>query len=244
MKQYATRRPKRRTTSIVRALSKLGHCSRTQAIRHVLEGRVRVNGKIVRDPGFRCSLEYDRLVLQDKVVERQAFKYIMMNKPAGFVTTRSDEKGRPTVYDVMGDVGSFLFPVGRLDKETTGLLLMTNDHRLGDRLTDPKSHVPKMYVVGLDRALDEHDRVLIAKGIVLEGQKLLPVRIVHLKDERYEVTIHEGKNRQIRKMFECFNYRIISLTRISVGSLTLGSLKERTWRYLTDNEIQNLQSEI
>src|SRR5262245_37517761 len=133
------RRPQtpRRVVSLARVLSKSGHCSRSVAVGYITEGKVRVNGTVVRDPSRRCDPATDRIMVEGINLKSKRHVYIMMHKPAGVVTTRSDERGRPTVYDVMGTGRGWIFPVGRLDKETTGLLILTNDHRLGETLTNP-----------------------------------------------------------------------------------------------------------
>src|SRR5437867_1000756 len=124
-----------RRVSLARALSKLGCCSRAEAERAIRQGRVALNAEVVRDPSLRCSPDHDLIALDGKPVRQKELVYILMNKPPGVITTRSDERGRPTVYDLLGDIGRWVFPVGRLDKDTSGLLLLTNDNQLGERLT-------------------------------------------------------------------------------------------------------------
>ena len=157
-----------RNVSLARALSKLGVLSRSQAEEAVRQRRVSVNGKIITNPSYRCSMDDDRIEIDGKPVRQPAFLYIVMNKPVGVVTTRSDERGRKTVYDLLGDAGQWIFPVGRLDKDSSGLLLFTNDHRLGERLTNPNSKVPKTYIVTLDKPLNENDASVMQKGMMLD----------------------------------------------------------------------------
>lgn len=231
-----------RNVSLARALSKLGFCSRSQAGRLIEEGRVAVNGKIIRDSSFWCSLDDDEILVDGKRIGKKKFVYIMMNKPPGIVTTRSDERGQKTVYDILGDVGKWVFPVGRLDKESSGLLLLTNDNRLGDVLTNPKTKVPKVYHVKLDKALTDDDRKKMESGLTLNNKRLLPVRIKSLREKYwYEVTLLEGKNRQIRRMCWNLGYRVEELMRTKIGSLELKNLKAGEWRYLTEKEISNLK---
>ncbi len=152
-----------RNVSLARALSKLGVLSRSQAEQAIIDKRVSVNGKIIINPSLRCSMDDDRIEIDGKPVRQTSFVYIVMNKPVGIVTTRSDERGRKTVYDLLGDVGQWIFPVGRLDKDSSGLLLFTNDHRLGERLTNPDSKVPKTYIVTLDKPLNRERCISYAK---------------------------------------------------------------------------------
>ena len=230
-----------RNVSLARALSKLGVLSRSQAEEAVHQRRVRVNGKIIANPSLRCSMDDDRIEIDGKPVRHPAFLYIMMNKPVGIVTTRSDERGRKTVYDFLGDVGQWIFPVGRLDKDSSGLLLFTNDHRLGERLTNPDSKVPKTYIVTLDKPLDEHDASVMRKGMMLDDERLQPAEIGIPDQHSFEMTIHEGKNRQIRRMCESFGYSVCSLVRIRIGSFEIGNLLPGEIRQLTKKEIALLE---
>lgn len=230
-----------RNVSLARALSKLGVLSRSQAEEAVRQRRVSVDGKIITNPSFRCSLDDDRIEIDGKPVRQPEFLYIVMNKPVGIVTTRSDERGRKTVYDLLGDVGQWIFPVGRLDKDSSGLLLFTNDHRLGERLTNPNSKVPKTYIVTLDKPLDEHDASVMRKGMMLDDERLQPAEIKILNHQSFEMTIHEGKNRQIRRMCESFGYTVCSLVRTQIGSFEIGNLPPGEIRQLTKKEIALLE---
>ena len=232
-----------RRVSLARALSKLGYCSRKEAESLVLNGEVEVNGVVVRDPARRCSLSHDKLSVQGKPIDDKTLMYIMMNKPVGVVTTRSDERGRKTVYDVLGDVGKWLFPVGRLDKDTSGLLLFTNDHRLGERLTNPLSKVPKTYVVELDSPIAPQHSKEMTKGMMLRGERLQPAAVRQVKRTILELTIYEGKNRQVRRMCEALGYKVISLERVSIGRMNLGNLRPAQWRYLSQHEIEKLTND-
>ncbi len=226
-----------RNVSVARALSKLGYCSRKEAESLVLDGEVEVNGVVIRNPAFRCSLTHDKITVQGTSNAKKSFVYIMMNKPVGIVTTRSDERGRTTAYDVLGDVGKWVFPVGRLDKETSGLLLFTNDHQLGEQLTNPISKVPKTYVVELDTSISTEHVALMTKGMILDGNKLLPAKVKKLKEHVIELTIYEGKNRQVRRMCETLGYEVVSLSRISIGEYKIGSLKIGEWKYINKREL-------
>ncbi len=232
-----TGKSRRPAVSIARALSKLGFTSRTLAAQLVREGSVSLNGRTVRDPSRRCDPDTDRITVNGKNIRRRPAVWIVMHKPAGVVTTRSDERGRPTVYDVLGDAGEWLFPVGRLDKETSGLLLMTNDHRFGNRLTSPDSGIPKTYRVAIDRALAPGHSEAMRRGMLLDGLHLKPAVVTLLDGNVLEVTIIEGKNRQIRRMFESFGYSVLSLHRLRIGSFTMEGLGPGEWRYLDRKEL-------
>ncbi|HEY6192554.1 MAG TPA: pseudouridine synthase [Bacteroidota bacterium] len=229
-----------RAVSLARALSKLGYTSRSRAAELIRSGRVSLNGRIVRNPSARCSPGEDRFLVDGSILPRKRIVTVLMNKPEGVVTTRSDERSRPTVYDVLGDEGRWLFPVGRLDKDTSGMLLLTNDNRLGERLTNPRSKIPKTYRVSLDRPPSDTDLEMFEKGMSINGEKLLPAAVSRESGTILELTILEGKNRQIRRMCEQLGYAIVSLMRVKMGGLGLGALKKGEWRYLTAREVELL----
>lgn len=233
--------------SLSRALSKLGFCSRSQAEKIIGEKKVSVNGKIVVQPAFRVDPSRDAIrVGSQPLSAKKEFVYLLMNKPAGVVTTRSDERGRKTVFDLLPNGASFIFPVGRLDKETTGALLFTNDSHLGERLTNPDSEFPKTYRVLVEGIVDEDSLDKVKEGIRIEEKyTTLPASVSNVIRSKTStgcyVTIVEGKNRQIRKMFEALGHRVIDLRRISIGPLALGSLPPGDTRRLTSEEITQLR---
>jgi 23S rRNA pseudouridine2605 synthase len=191
----------------------------------------------VRDADERVAVARDVISVDGARVRKPELVYILMNKPAGVVTTRSDERGRATVYDLLGDVGRWVFPVGRLDKETSGLLLFTNDNRLGESLTSPASKAPKTYRVTLDADVAEGDLRVIRAGMRLAGERLLPALAASLGPCEVELTIVEGKNRQIRRMFESLGHRVVALDRTAIGRLRAGSLPPGKWRHLAPDEV-------
>lgn len=231
-------------TQLNRALSKLGLCSRGEAARRIAAGEVKVNGKVVRDPEAWVELGRDRIdaagregAEAPKAAQAPGL-YFRMHKPAGYVTTRSDELGRKTVYDLLPAeaAASWVFPVGRLDKESEGLLLLTNDGPWSDRLLDPASHVDKVYRVKLDGKPLAEELERFRSGLVLDGRKTLPAGVEAEGASWYRVTLGEGRNRQIRRMFHALGYKVKRLVRISIGPLELGDLAsgevrplERKW---------------
>ena len=230
-----------RNVSLARALSKFGFTSRSLAEKIVLDGRVGVNGKTIIDPSYRCSLSSDLITVDKKQLQKKDFKYIIMNKPAGVITTRADERGRKTVYDLIGDIDKWIFPVGRLDKETSGLLLLTNDNRLGEFLTNPGSKISKTYLATVDKPIEDEHIKLMQAGMTMNREKLLPAQAKLLSDRDIELTIVEGKNRQIRRMFEALGYNVRTLSRSKIGNYAIKNLKEGEWKYLTRREVELLK---
>ena len=236
------KRPPRRDVSLARALSKLGYTSRSRAEELIRDGHVRVNGHRVRLPSFRCSPGHDEISVDGKPVEKKLLTYIIMHKPTGFVTTRSDERGRKTVYDILGEIRTWVFPVGRLDKDTSGLLILTNDNQFGERMTNPGSKVPKQYRVQLNKALASGHAQTMRSGMQIDGGKLLPAGIKIKENGMIEMTIHEGKNRQIRRMCESLGYEVLSLVRTGIGKFQLGGLKPGEWRHLSPKDLELLET--
>jgi len=229
--------------SLARALSKFGLCSRKEAVRWIEAGRVRVNGLRVLSPRRRIDPRRARVTVDGRPADddeaRAAYAF---HKPVGCLTTRVDPGGRPTIYDWTGDIPGWVFPVGRLDRDTSGLLVLTNDHRLGQRLTDPEQHVPKTYHVLL-RAVPDDDAVrVLREGVPLgDGSLSRPARVRVLGRARggtwLEIVLTEGKNRQVRRMCAAVGQEVLRLVRVRIGRLDLAGLAPGAWRRLTPSEV-------
>lgn len=229
-----------------RVISRRGLASRTVATEWIREGRVRVNGRVERNAGIWFNLNRDRIQVDGRDLSEANRMYVMLNKPTGAITSYGDPRERKTVYDYLHDLESWVFPVGRLDKDTSGLLLLTNDTEFGNSLTDPQCKVSKCYRVKVDCVLSGAEIARMRGGIEIEpGVKTLPCVIRRVRDsERYswlEMTITEGKNRQIRRMVEALGHRVLKLVRIRIGTLSLGDLVMGKWRMLTRREVEQLR---
>ncbi len=225
---------------MARALSKMGYCSRSQASELIQARRVTLNGRLVRDPETPIRPGHDHICVDDAPVGEQARIYLVMNKPRGVVTTASDEKGRPTVYDLLPANAEWVSPVGRLDKASEGLLLFTNDSDWAAKITLPESHLEKRYHVQVDCVADDGLLTRIRTGVSVDGERLgvraaRLVRVGH-KNSWLEIVLDEGKNRHIRRLLEALGVQVLRLVRVSVGPLELGDLKKGTARPLTDEE--------
>lgn len=232
--------------SLPRALSKLGHCSRTEGERLVRAGRVRVNGRVVRDVAARVDPGHDQIDVDDVRVGAERKVYIALNKPRGLVTTRRDPHERDTVYQCLeGADLPYVAPVGRLDKASEGLLLFTNDSRWGARLLEPESHVDRRYHVQIDRRPDDLLLARMREGIDDEGDWLSVKRVSQLrhgeKNAWLDVVLDEGKNRHIRRLLEALGIETLRLVRVAIGPLELGTLAKGEWRHLTDEEVFDLE---
>jgi 23S rRNA pseudouridine2605 synthase len=217
-------KPSGQHVTLARALSKLGVASRSQARVLIEQGSVSVNGKVVTNPDQWLDLATAKILTDGAPVAAPQRTTIKFHKPAGVVTTRSDEHGRKTVYDVLPAEWHHLMPVGRLDMDSSGLLLFTNDTQLANRLTNPDSHVPKEYLLELDEPLTDSDIQRMERGLrTCEGEEYQPA-VVKKMGRKYSVTISEGKNRQLRKMMEELGKMVRSLHRVKIGRLELGDL--------------------
>lgn len=234
-------------TGLARVLSKKGYCSRSQAAILIRARRVTVNGRITPDPETPVQILRDRIEVDGSPLDKAPAIYFVMNKPRGVVTTASDEQGRDTVYDLLQPGSPWVGPVGRLDKASEGLLLMTNDSEWAAKITDPASYLDKKYHVQVDCVADAALLARITRGTVESGEDKAPAaqaqqhlcakaaRILRHGDKNswLEITLDEGKNRQIRRLLEALQIRVLRLVRVSIGPLELGDLKKRSVRRLT-----------
>lgn len=229
-------------------LASCGVASRRGADKLITDGAVKVNGKVVTELGTLVNPEKDKVFVQDIQVKPVAkYSYIMFYKPKGCITTVKDEKGRKTVYDYLQDLNiPHLVPVGRLDYDTEGLLIMTNDGDLTFSLTHPSHEVEKTYLVKVNGEMPEHKLAQLRKGVIVDGEKTKrsKVKLLEYADgvSKLQVSITEGKNRQIRKMFEAVEREVFFLKRIAVGAVRLGGLARGAYRYLSDEEVAYLKS--
>jgi 23S rRNA pseudouridine2605 synthase len=230
----------RKNVGLARALSKMGYCSRSQAALLIRAGRVTQNGRVVRDPESPVRMPQDRIEVDGVPLDQAASTYLMMNKPRGVVTTASDEKGRETVYDLLEPGLPWVGPVGRLDKASEGLLLFTNDSEWASRITQPSSHLERKYHVQVNCVADADLLARIIEGCADGGQHLRAKMASLLrqgdKNSWLEITLEEGKNRQIRRLMEALALRVLRLVRVSIGPLRLGDLKKGSTRRLTPEE--------
>jgi 23S rRNA pseudouridine2605 synthase len=236
---------RRARISLARALSKLGYTSRSQARPLIETGQVAVNGKTVTDPDHRIDIERDRVAVNGKAVALESYQYFMLHKPAGVVTTRSDERGRRTVFDLLaGKDLPHLNAVGRLDLESEGLLLLTNDTRWADRIASPDGHVDKIYhvqVAGLPHA-DALQQMLAGVTDRGEALKAKNATVLEVTDNEIwlEIVLDEGKNRQIRRMLAALGVHVLRLKRVAIGGVKLGKLKPGELRPLSPAEVTAL----
>ena len=238
-----------RDTRIQKALADMGLCSRRQAEQIILEGRVKLNGHPVK-LGDKMDMHEDVLSVDGRTIrppKKKEYKYYMLHKPRGYITTSSDDRGRKTVMELIKDIPERVYPVGRLDKDSEGLLLFTNDGALANALTHPSHQVAKMYRVTVHPAATEEQVVALANGVVLDdGTKTLPaiIRVVAEDEDRtvMEMSIKEGKNRQIRRMCLAVGLDVARLSRKSVGAVKLGMLAPGKYRELKPSEILALKA--
>jgi len=235
---------KRPLKTLERVLSKAGLGSRVEARSWIHAGRVQVNGKVLRNPDHWVDIQRDRVRFDDKPLVVRERMYLLLYKPSGYLTTYKDPEGRPTVYDLIADIGTFLSPVGRLDLDTSGLLLMTNDNRFAERVTNPQSHVPKTYLVKASTQLTDAHLQHLRDGIDLADGPTRPAVVRRVRDSakytHFEVTLTEGRNRQVRRMVEALGAKVLKLVRVKVGPIAIGTLPIGQWRLLTPGEVAAL----
>ena len=225
-------------------MSKAGLGSRTEARKWIAAGRVEVNRKRIQTPDHWIDLERDRVTLDGKPVRQQAKLYLLLYKPKGHITTYQDPQGRPTVYDLIADVHQFVGTVGRLDQDSSGLLLLTNDTQFAERVTNPDCHVPKTYLVKASTRLSDEQLDQLRNGLALSDGPTRPAIVKRVRDSaRYsfiEITLEEGRNRQVRRMLEAIGGKVLKLVRTAIGPITIGDLQIGTYRELSPTEIKQL----
>jgi 23S rRNA pseudouridine2605 synthase len=237
---------KQKRIPLARVLSKKGYCSRSQAANLIRAGRITLNGRVKRDPETPARI-VDEIEIDGSPLDQAPAVYVVMNKPRGVITTASDEKGRDTVYDLLHPDLPWVGPVGRLDKASEGLLVLTNDSLWAARITDPDSHLDKKYHVQVDcipdvellsRMTQKPVEPVHDEDGAREYLRAKSARILRHGDKHswLEITLDEGKNRQIRRLLEALQIRVLRLVRISIGPLTLGTLKKGSTRRLTSEE--------
>jgi 23S rRNA pseudouridine2605 synthase len=228
--------------TLERVLSKAGIGSRTEARKWIGAGRVKVNGRVEGDPNRWIDLERDTVLFDDAPIEKSELVYLLLHKPTGYLTTYRDPEGRKTIYDLLPDRDRYLFPVGRLDMDTSGLLILTNDTAFAERMTNPDYHVPKTYVVKASRFLNDEQLDRLRHGVELRDGTTRPAVVNRLRDPGgktvFEITITEGKNRQVRRMVEALDAKVISLMRIAIGDVAIGDLAVGETRPVTADELK------
>lgn len=228
-------------------ISKAGLASRREAEKMIVEGRVSVNGKVVTELGTKIDIKKDKVFVDNKKIAIENMVYLILHKPKGIVTTLKDEKGRMTVIDLIKDVPERVYPVGRLDYNTEGLLILTNDGELTNKLIHPSFKIYKTYIAKVKGIPAEEKLDILRVGVRLEDGITAPAKVNIIEIDKstdsakIEIVIHEGKNRQVRRMFEAIDCPVRSLKRIKFASLNLDGLARGKYRYLSENEIEALQ---
>ena len=235
---------KRPIKTLERVLSKAGIGSRTEARKWIGEGRVRVNGHTVTNPDEWIDLQRDRVAFDGKPLRKTEKTYLLLYKPKGYLTTYRDPQGRRTIYDLLPDRDRYLFPVGRLDLDTSGLLILTNDTAFAERLTNPDYKVPKTYLVKASKHLSDEQLDQLRQGIALRDGPTRPARVERIRESAgktvFEMTISEGRNRQVRRMVEALDAKVLKLVRVAIGMIRIGDLPIGKTRPLTAQEVRAL----
>lgn len=226
-------------------MAKAGVASRRKSEKIILQGRVKVNGKKVNRLGTKIVPDKDLVEVDNEKISLECQKvYILLNKPVGYVSTVKDEFNRKTVLDLIKGVEERIYPVGRLDYDTSGLLILTNDGEVTYKMTHPSFEINKVYIGTVEGIPTEDEMRKFEEGLIIDDYKTAPARVEilkkNLRNSTLKITIHEGKNRQVRKMCEAIDHPIIDLKRISMGNISLGSLKLGKWRFLSKKEVNYL----
>lgn len=226
-------------------MAKCGVASRRKCEEIILNGNVEVNGSFITELGFKVN-ENDVVKVNGNIIKVEENKvYIILNKPTGYITSNSDEKDRKTILDIV-NVKERIYPIGRLDYDSSGLLLLTNDGDVYNKIIHPKKEIEKRYLATVKGSFSKEQLEKFKAGVDIGGYITAPAKIKVVKEGKgnsvVEITIHEGKNRQVRRMCSAFNHEVLSLKRIAIGKLSLDDLKEGHWRYLNEKEISYLKS--
>lgn len=227
-------------------MARCGVASRREAENIILSGRVKVNKNIVTELGTKVDIDNDKVFLDgERIMPEEKLYYIMLNKPKGYVTTAKDEFDRKTVLELVSDIDARLYPVGRLDYDSEGLLLLTNDGDFAYKMTHPTQHIPKKYHAIVEGVADMGHVLKLRQGVEIDGYITKPAKVeiaeTRERTTRLNITISEGKNRQIRRMCEAVGLPVIKLTRVSIGGVSLGTLPKGKWRELTESELNLLK---
>lgn len=235
---------KKEPIRLQKLMAQCGIASRRKAEEMIVQGKVKINGRRA-ELGDKVTAA-DKVVVNGKrlVMPKPNYRYIMLNKPRGFITTMSDERGRKCVADLLSDVGERVYPIGRLDKDSEGMLVFTNDGEFANKVMHPRNNVYKYYRVTVRPSIDEEQLIKLETGVELDGKKTAPaiVHVVHKEEGRVvlEMIIHEGKNREIRRMCDAVGLEVARLRRTQIGGVKMGMLKQGAWRDLTEQEVKKL----
>ena len=222
-------------------ISQSGLCSRRSADQLITSGKVKVNNKLCTELGTKVS-ENDKVIVNNKLIKPERNIYILLNKPKDYISTNKDTHNRKIVFDLINGVNERLFSVGRLDRNTTGLLLLTNDGNIAKKLTHPSHKIKKIYSVTLEKNISENEIIQIKKGLTIEGQHIKVDNIKRLeRNNEVGIEIHIGRNRIVRKIFEAINHKVSKLDRVLFGPFTKKDLPRGKWRKLKEKEIRNLK---
>lgn len=227
-------------------ISKAGLGSRTQARSWIHAGRVSLNGRVIENPDQWIDFDRDKILFDGKPLQPQRRIYILLYKPTGYITTFKDPDGRPTVYNLIPEIDSFVSAVGRLDLDTSGLLILTNDTQFAERLTNPDHKIPKTYLVKCTGPVTDEALEQLRRGVELNDGPTRPAEVKRIRDSgkysHIEIRISEGRNRQVRRMVEAIGSRVMKLVRTGIGGISIGELKIGTWRELDEREIAALRA--
>ncbi len=229
---------------LAKYIAHAGVASRRKAEEMISQGQVRVNGRLIDTPAFEVDPANDQVEINGILLYPEARQYILLNKPAGYLSTVTDPFGRPTVMDLIGDIGQRLYPVGRLDFDTEGLLLLSNDGDFTNQMLHPRHKVPKRYEARVRGRVEPAELEQLARGVELDDGWTAPARVELIKygpnETLVEIEIHEGRKRQVKRMFEAIGHPVIHLVRTGFGNLNLGNMAVGEYRFLTSEEVNQL----